>query len=620
MERGAHASVGIQGNYLMARTHALQSAGRLRAGLIGSHSGLSIRAVGLVLCVLMAGCERPPAAPTPPPGPVGAPSGDAKQAVSVVQRLAPGPFDAPLAVGKRVENSPELQKHAKELFTKQCATCHGDEGRGDGLAAYLIYPKPRDFGEARFRLVSTDDDTATDEDLLRTVIRGMPLSTMPSWRHLSDKDNWALVYYVRDLALKGYAADLLKSGEADADEDEDDMAEELGPEEAQEIAAEMTAAGKSWSLPKETSPLTLEALARGRQLYLISCVKCHGSDGTGGDKKDLVDEKGAPIRPGNIIRGIMKGGKSAQDLAYRILSGMPGTAMPSHIEIYDFNGKEGASKARDLWALVHYVQSMIPTGPHELAVQDRKSLKARRVATVPEDPADPAWAAVKPTHLALMRLWWTTEEPRGVLVRALHDGKRLGLHLSWEDGTVNDHVLKQESFSDAAAVQFSSLLDPPLFTMGDKDNAVGIWQWKAHWQRDLDKVADIELTHPNIAIDSYAEITRLEQFVTGRDAKNPMSAAVRKSAIESLVAKGFGTLTSLPPASQKVTGLAKWEQNVWRATFVRDLSTDASKNVDSAVDLIVGKTLSIGFALWDGQVSDRNGQKTVTIWHQLTIE
>ena len=124
-------------------------------------------------------------------------------------RSVGGKSDNELVPGPRPAQSPALQARAESLFAKQCATCHGRQGRGDGQAAYLLYPKPRDFGEAKFRLVSTDNKVPTDEDLFRTITRGIPRSAMPDWRHLPELDRWALVYHVRKLAREGYAAKLL---------------------------------------------------------------------------------------------------------------------------------------------------------------------------------------------------------------------------------------------------------------------------------------------------------------------------------------------------------------------------------------------------------------------------
>ena len=41
------------------------------------------------------------------------------------------------------------QQQGKVLYTKYCAICHGDAGKGDGFNAYNLDPKPRDFTDPR---------------------------------------------------------------------------------------------------------------------------------------------------------------------------------------------------------------------------------------------------------------------------------------------------------------------------------------------------------------------------------------------------------------------------------------------------------------------------------------
>ena len=44
--------------------------------------------------------------------------------------------------------TPALAVHGKSLFAAQCASCHGEHGRGDGPASAAIDPKPRNFTAA----------------------------------------------------------------------------------------------------------------------------------------------------------------------------------------------------------------------------------------------------------------------------------------------------------------------------------------------------------------------------------------------------------------------------------------------------------------------------------------
>ena len=108
----------------------------------------------------------------------------------VIRRQSPG------LSGKQFGRAPEI-------YRQQCAPCHGTDGFGDGKAAYLLRPRPRDFSQGKFLLVSTDNRIPTDEDLFRTIGRGMPGSAMPPWSHLAEQDRRALVRYVRALAFEG---------------------------------------------------------------------------------------------------------------------------------------------------------------------------------------------------------------------------------------------------------------------------------------------------------------------------------------------------------------------------------------------------------------------------------
>ena len=533
--------------------------------------------------------------------------------------------EAPVAeeTGARPETR-ERAAAAAATFEKQCAVCHGDDGRGDGPAAYLLYPRPRDFGTGLFRLVSTVNGFPSDRDLFRTITRGIPRSSMPAWSHLTEEDRWGLVHHVRKLTREGVARALLEDAQASGDD--------MSMEEAQEIAMDRTTPGATTELPPET-PLTLEALARGRQLFIARCALCHGADGKGTGRDDLVDEKGVPIRARDYTRGIFKGGKASEDLAHRILSGIPGTPMPANARDFHMEDPSDEPDAEDLWALVHYVQSFIRPDAQELAEQGQRELVVQRRPAVPKGVADPAWNDVPPTYLSLMHLWWSDTRAEGVLVRTVHDGRRLAIHLTWEDGTKNSDVLTQESFSDAAAIQLSPILDPPLFTMGSPESPVTIWHWKAHWQADLERFADVETTHPNVAVDTYdslpgrplglhAPVAQFEAarhdpvFLTGWGAGNLMSTPDRQNSVESLVAEGFGTLTSRPAAEQETTGDGQWADGFWQASFTRDLRGTG----DGAVHLEPGTTASIALAVWEGSVGDRNGQKSVTIWHRITIE
>jgi len=65
-----------------------------------------------------------------------------------------------------------------QLFSRYRAACHGEDGGGNGPAARFVYPKPRNFREGQFRLVTATNQVPSDEDLMRVEERGMPGSAM----------------------------------------------------------------------------------------------------------------------------------------------------------------------------------------------------------------------------------------------------------------------------------------------------------------------------------------------------------------------------------------------------------------------------------------------------------
>ena len=494
--------------------------------------------------------------------------------------------------------SPKLLALGKQVYNRQCAACHGVNGRGDGEAAYLLYPKPRDFVAARYRLVSTWERVPTDQDLFNTITRGMPGSAMPSWAHLPEKQRWALVTYVKSLAEKPITVTPQKKPGPD-----DDVGE-----------------GVIYVPPEP--PYNATAKARAKQLFRDACASCHGWTGKGDGVQKQVDEEGFPILPRNLTAGVFKGSPDPVELYRRIVAGIPGSPMPMSDWAY----------GDDAWHLVHYVRSLSSDKQRERAEMKKFEIVATRVKQLPDHPDSGLWRLTPPVNLHLMPLWWRSQRPEELTVRALHDGKELALLLVWADQTYDHTAIRPQDFRDAAAVEFSLTSDPPFFAMGEEGKFVNIWMWKSERQADLQPAfQDLEKVYPNIGIDSYPNLLRspVEQpmrnaltlesdktFVTGWGAGNIVSDPQRKSPAEDLTAQGFGTLRARPRIDQNANANGVYSVGTYRVVFRRALKPSG----EHAAKFQTGTTIPVAFAIWNGSAGDRDGKKSVTIWQDLKIE
>jgi mono/diheme cytochrome c family protein len=205
----------------------------------------------------------------------------------------------------------------EELYTQHCLSCHGETGRGNGIAAPWLIVRPRDFTRGMYRYRSTPvGKKPLDGDLFRNIQRGLPGTAMPSWRQLSEESIWLLVDYLKSL---------FETVDGERGEPFDD--------EAMRVAV------------PELPPLAVAdydlAVRRGEAVYqALKCSNCHGSTGRGdGPGWASIKNNGGLIRPRDLkprhegdqpdLR--LRGGATAVDLYRTIYTGLDGTGMPAHL-------------------------------------------------------------------------------------------------------------------------------------------------------------------------------------------------------------------------------------------------------------------------------------------------
>ncbi|MFQ5602732.1 MAG: ethylbenzene dehydrogenase-related protein [bacterium] len=508
------------------------------------------------------------------------------------QELRSGAIASNLQASEVLPSSTDLLKAGKIIYDQRCAPCHGLQGDGQGEAAYLLYPKPRDFTAARYRIVSTWERIPTDEDIFYVISRGIPGSAMPSWSHLSEKTRWALVHYIKSFARKPIPA-------VSEESEEQKGIIKIPPEPAYDAQAE----------------------ERARQRYADACAACHGATGRGDGVQKQIDEKGYPTRPRDLTQGIFKGGPEPEQIYRRIVAGLPGSPMPMSDWSY----------GEDAWHLTHFVLSMSSAQQRERVEMKKFRIVARRVAEIPDHPDAGVWREADAVNLHMMPLWWRDDRPEILNVQALHDGNTLAIRLMWEDESHDQTVIRPQDFRDAAAVEFAMTDDPPFFGMGERGSYVNLWMWKSERQADLEPAfQDIDKVYPNIGIDSYPNLIRsaLEQptrraltlesdpaFITGWGADNIVSDPTRKNPSEDLYSQGFGTLKAHPMSDQNVAAKGFYDLGTYRVVLRRSLNGSGR----NSVNLSPGQTVPVAFAVWNGRAGDRDGKKSVTIWQDLVI-
>jgi len=482
-------------------------------------------------------------------------------------------------------------ERGRAVYEQHCSACHGTDGDGNGPAAVWLYPKPRNFSAGLFKIQSTPAGSLpTDDDLLRSVTRGLPGSSMPAFSYLSEQQRLDAVGYVKQLtAYTNQAGQRVSRFEE---------ARAAGPLVAPVEVPSEPAAG-------------VQSLTLGREMFTkMQCFNCHGETGAGDGPQvpTLKDSLGLPARPRDFNTSQFRGGSTGRDLYLRILNGLAGTPMVPY--------GDDVLKPEERWALAHYVQSLRRTdvAVNDILTPEDALIHAPRVKKLPGGPTDPFWESLDPVRVPLNPLWPEPELVYAVAVTAVHDGKRVAILCQWKDDRPNGAPIRVQDFQDAAAIQFSLTGNFPFLGMGDAANPVNLWQWKAGWQAEAEgRHEDERDRYQAMHVDTYFQPER--QFATAIQAGNVASQS-HKTAVEDANARGFGSFNSQSMERQNVQGKGIWAAGSWNVVFLRDLK---SRDADD-VKLAPGKPVPVSFAVWNGEQHDRNGRKAISNWYQLILE
>lgn len=110
-----------------------------------------------------------------------------------------GVLSPPVDVFKLYVSTPEQIEKGKGLFTMNCVSCHGNEGKGDGVAGLSLNPKPRNF-------TSLEGWTNGPKfiQMYKTLQEGILNKGMASYANLPPEDRIAMIHYIQQTFTKNF--------------------------------------------------------------------------------------------------------------------------------------------------------------------------------------------------------------------------------------------------------------------------------------------------------------------------------------------------------------------------------------------------------------------------------
>ncbi len=289
-------------------------------------------------------------------------------------------------------HNPEQCQEGGRLYRRHCLQCHGMEGDGRGPTGSWIFPHPRDFRSGFFKYVSSQNHPGRPliNDLQRTLKRGIPGTSMPSFALLDDHSRDAIISFVIYLSIRGEVerAVMLNYLQEEDSENTELSANEIErtlkkivlrwlevqdhgalkvPDPLLENQVNENGSGPGINSSSNENSAKSEIkfaneIERGYRLFMSagSCSQCHTNFGR--DALYRFDAWGSLVKPLDLTQKERHGGDFAADIYYRLKNGIFPSQMPSLTNFSD----------ADIIDLVRFVQA-IPY-PRQLPPNIRTSI------------------------------------------------------------------------------------------------------------------------------------------------------------------------------------------------------------------------------------------------------
>ncbi len=481
-----------------------------------------------------------------------------------------------------------------EVYVQRCQVCHGEQGAGDGIAADLMYPKPRDFTLGLFKYkTSPGTELPTDDDLFNTIKHGLNGTGMPGWGSLlSDKQIRSLIPVIKGFDITA----------AWAPEDADD---EFFDDDGRYLKTDFRSITNNEPVTAQV-PFSEASVAKGKPIFEKVCGKCHGPTGRGNitSGKKLEDDWGNRLWPRNLtkpwtwrITNVAGTDEKARaqtikNIYQRLSIGLPGTPMPAHRATEE--GNKDPLSLEDRWHVANYVYSLRDTS---VPPSDEPVLHAMKVdGALPDSLSAEAWDAAPAVTLPLVpniikedRLFTPLND--AVTVRVLYNADEIAFLLKVDDRTdsrpgeqvaTQIHDTRLPMYSDALAIQFPKqdsfetkpVVVKPLFRHGDGAHPTTMWYWNAG-------SVEPAVAPRGVLLDASGS----DQKIVPREDDDSLSVQSR------------------------------WEDGQWVVLMKRPRMGGDSGDVD----FVEGRFIPVSFAGWDGNNGEAGSKHTLTTWYWLVL-
>jgi mono/diheme cytochrome c family protein len=477
----------------------------------------------------------------------------------------------------------EAQRESgRALYVKNCAQCHGEKGDAQGYATPHLYPRPRDFTSARFKVRTTPNGALpTHQDLVNIIRRGMPYTSMPAWPNLTDQEVSDLAYF-----LTTFSADFSNA--------------ELVPQPVE--------------LPSAPAS-TPESIELGKKLYVeTGCVKCHGNLGRadGPSAPTLTDDLMQPIRAADLTHSwTFRAGSSREDIFRTMSTGLNGTPMPSFAD---------SLTPEQRWAITDFIVSLSGSGEPGYA--------NLVVAKPVQDPIDLArgTASFETAPIARFPIIGQVTEPgrsfhppaTDVTVQAIYDTESIALLVRWHDMGAD----KSGKNGPTLPVPLEEEESAPGGAQPSADNPFG----DAVTAEEPAADPFAEATAPAAQASEFSDAVAVQipsqlpagarkpYFIFG-DAQSPVDLWFFDLARqEPLQFTGRGSADVVPNDTGDITGVANYDQGEWSVIFKRPLRPE------SGAPFAQGEFTPVAFSVWDGFSRERGNRRGLSLWYSLYVE